>query len=132
MNKEQEDYAKIIQEDHTEENPLVEMIYDYLSYKIPENWYKMSKYDKVDFINTYETQDKTNLIERSTICKYEIWEMVLGKRDAIDTFGLKPIKQAMMKIQGWEKVTEHVYFGTSYPKHKGSYRKTYTLESILA
>ena len=132
MNKDEEEYAKIIQEDHTEENPLVEMIYDYISYKIPENWYKMTKWDKIDFINTYETQDKSKLIERDTICKYEIWEMVLGKKDAIDTFGLRPIKQAMNKIKGWEKVNEHVYFGTSYPKHKGSYRKTYTLESILA
>ena len=123
--------AKKVQELYTEENPLVQLIEDYMAYKIPEDWYKMNKWEKKEFISNYN-EDQEGLNTRTIICTYEIWEMVMDKKEQIDTYGLKLIKNAMQHIKGYVKVEENVRFGTSYPRHKGSYAKVVRLEEILS
>jgi len=123
--------AKAVQEEYTEENPLVSLIESYLQYKIPDDWYKMTKWEKKEFIQNYDDKAE-GLNRRTTLCIYEIWEMVLDKKEQIDTYGLKIIKQAMYHFTDWVKVSENVRFGTSYPRHKGSYAKVVRLEEILS
>lgn len=113
--------AKQIQELHTEVNPLVDQIEYFLSLDIPKNWYKMTKWEKIDFVDNYETQDKKELVQRIMFCKYEIWEIVMRSKDILSMQGVKVINVALNKIQGWQKVKEYVRFGSSYPRHKGSY-----------
>lgn len=123
--------AKAVQEEYTEENPLVSLIESYLQYKIPDDWYKMTKWEKKDFIQNYDDKIE-GLNRRTSICVYEIWEMVLDKKEQIDTYGLKMIKQAMHHFTDWVRVNDNVRFGTSYPRHKGSYAKVVRLEEILS
>jgi hypothetical protein len=49
-------------------------------------------------------------------------------------YGNKLIQSSMDKIEGWKKTNAQVRFGTSYPRHKGSYEKiqvAYTLQELL-
>ena len=114
--------AKQVQYQFTEQNPLIEQIESFLSMKIPENWYNMGRWDKLDFINNYD-DSREDLMVRLKVCKYEIWELVLQSKDPLNASGWKLIKAAMDKIPGWEQVKDYVRFGTSYPRHKGSYEK---------
>jgi hypothetical protein len=123
--------AKAVQAEYTEENPLVKLIETYLEYKIPDNWYKMTKWEKKEFIAAYD-ENAEGLSQRTSLCAYEIWEMVMDKKEPIDTYGLKAIKQAMQHFSDkWERVDYNVRFGTSYPRHKGSYALVVRLEDIL-
>lgn len=131
LDKDMTEIAKDIQEDFTEENPLIDLIKNYLEYKIPDNWYHIDKWAKKDFINNYDPKQE-NLKPRQTICKYEIWEMVLDKKETMNAYDVKTIKQAMNKIKGWVKSDENMYFGSSYPRSKGNWYKQFVLEDILS
>lgn len=128
LDKQMTAVAKEIQGEYTEENPLVQMIENYLSHKVPENWYQFSKWDKKEFLANPTGE---NLQTRIDICVYEIWEMVLDKKDPIDTYGMRIIKQAMRQVKGWVLNKDLVRFGNSYPRHRGSYAKAAQLEAIL-
>ena len=130
LDKKMTEIAKNIQEDFTEENPLIDMIKTYLEYKIPDNWYNIDKWSKKEFISNYDPKQE-GLKNRTTICKYEIWEMVLDKKDSMNAYDVKIIKSAMNKIDGWVRTNENLYFGSSYPRSKGSYYKQFVLEDIL-
>lgn len=123
--------AKAVQEEYTQENPLVAQIESFLDMRIPKNWYDLTYYDKVDFINSYSQQDQTELFERDRVCKYEIWELVMSGKGPVTLVGWQQIKQAMDHVKGWVKVKEQQRYGTSYPKHKGGYFKEFTLQNIL-
>jgi len=111
-----------IQTAYTEEDPWVEIFENFLSLDIPENWYNMSRFDKNEFMNNYEEQkEKFEMVKRDKVCKYELWEIALQKKEVLDTFNLRLIKQAMEQVKGWEKIKDPVRFGKSYPQHKGSY-----------
>lgn len=112
--------AILIQSEFTEEDPIVELIESFLEYKIPKNWYNMSLFDKQEFINNYKI-DSADLVDRERVCKYEIWELVLNKKEKIDSYGLKQIKQAMRKIKGWKIDKSLIRFGLFYPRHRGSW-----------
>lgn len=122
--------AKEIQEDYTQENPLVEQIEHFISMRIPENWYDMSLFDMQDFISSYDSMDHSSLFQRDRLCKYEIWELLMQGKGAITLIGWQQIKQAMDKIKGWTKVKDQQRYGR-YPRHKGGYFKTLTTENIL-
>ncbi len=112
--------AKIVQEDYTQENPLVKPLEDFLSMRIPKNWYTMSLWDKQDFIANYHSQDLLELVERDRVCKYEIWEIIFKGHGLITLAAWQQIKQAMDKIPGWIKNKTLQRFG-SYPQHTGGY-----------
>lgn len=122
LNKAMIETAKEVQESYTEENPWVDIFKDYLEYLIPDNWYNLSRFDKLDFIQNYSVQKQENLVKRDKVCKFELWEIALGKKDPMDTFGLQNIKNTMRKIKNWEINNDLVRFGTCYPRHKGSYK----------
>lgn len=112
--------AILKQNEFTEEDPLVELIENFLSFKLPENWYNLSLFDKREFLNNYKDTEE-NLLQRQRVCKYEIWELVMNKKDTIDTWGLKQIRQAMRKIKGWKLDKTLIRFGNTYPRHRGSW-----------
>lgn len=131
LTKEVLNEAKNVQEMYTEENPLVGQFEDYLNMLIPENWYSLTKWERIDFKNTYEQQDKTTLVRRDRVCKYELWEVVIQAREAITPQGWKMIDNAMLKVPKWQKNKDYMRFGVAYPRHKGAYIRVLTLEDIL-
>lgn len=120
LSPEMEATAKKVQESFTEEDPLLNQIINYLQYRVPDNWYNMDVWDKKDFIRNYKDE---NTFERTEICAYEIWEMVLNKKEIIGRHELKIIKQAFRNIPGWEVSKDDKRFGKSYPKHRGWLKK---------
>jgi predicted P-loop ATPase len=121
-----------VQETHTEENPWAMIFKDYLDSKIPKNWYDLNRWEKIEFMDKYETEDKNKLVIRDRVTPYELWDIALRKKDSIDMIGMKQIKQAMYKIKNWVKEDEYVRFGNFYPRHKGSYRRVFSLQEILS
>jgi len=130
LDKELSAEAKLVQEDYTQENPLVESIEHFVSMRIPPNWYDLDYYEKLDFINSYDKQDQSELVERDRVCKYEIWELVIQGKGTITLMAWQQIKQAMDKLKGWVKVKEQQRYG-HYPRHKGGYFKEITLQSLI-
>lgn len=129
LNEEVKQMAIEMQEAYTEENPWVHIFQEYLSTKIPANWYDMSRWDKIEFLNDYKPAN--DLTERSKICAQELWEIALHKKEQMEIMDLKKIKQTMEKIKGWVRENENIRFGKSYPRQKGAFVKKLTLESIL-
>lgn len=124
LDKELEKIAYKVQEKHTEENPWVSVFKSYLSKVIPVNWYDMMHHDKVDFLRNYDTNKHTKEVEQRTkVTPHELWEVALMKKEMIDIHGLKQVREAMDKINNWQKVEGYTRFGNYYPRHKGSYEK---------
>lgn len=123
--------AKEVQEFYTEENPLVNQIENFLTFMLPDNWYDMLKYDKLDFLANYDKENIKDLKPRTKVCKYEIWELVMQERGPINTQGWRMIDAAMQKIKGWAKVKEYVRFGNHYPRHRGSFEKMVTIKDLI-
>jgi len=130
LSKDIEKLALEVQSAYTEENPWVDIFENFLSYKIPKNWYNMPKWDKIDFINTYDPE-KEDLEERTKVCKYELWEIALGKKESMTAYDLKQIDVAMSKLKAWHKDKEYVRFGNFYPRHKGSWHTLVTIDSLM-
>lgn len=123
--------AKAIQEEYTEQNPLVEQIVNFLSKDIPKNWYFMGRFDKLEFMANYDEQDKEELVERTKVCKYEIWQIVMEEKGPLTMMGSRIIGDAMDKIETWERSKEAARFGNSYPRHKGSYVKKMSFKELF-
>jgi predicted P-loop ATPase len=114
--------AKEVQEQFTERGVLVEQLENYLAKRVPENWYSLEAWEKIDFIENYD-DSKEGLFERDKICKYEIWEVLMKAKEPLSERGWRPIKNALESLKGWSKNKEYARFGRSYPRHKGSYFK---------
>lgn len=128
--KDIEEIAKNIQESYTEEDAYTETFRAFLSYKLPENWYNMTRWDKIDYINNYD-EATADIKDRTKVCKYELWEVALGKRETMETNDLRKITLAMSKLKHWVKENDYVRFGTSYPRHRGSYKRVFSLAEVL-
>lgn len=128
--KEIEEIAKKIQESYTEEDAYTETFRAFLEYKLPDNWYNMTRWDKLDYINNYD-ENAEDIKPRTKVCKYELWEVALGKRETMETNDLRKVNQAMASLKVWIKEHEYVRFGTSYPRHRGSYKRVYSLAEML-
>lgn len=126
------DMAITMQYHYTEEDPWVEIFDAYLKYDVPENWYDMSRYEKLEFIQMYGKEErKEKLYKRVRVCTHELWEIALEKKDKLDSFNIKLIRQAMSKLTDWVKDPEAVRFGTTYPRHRGSYMLKETFNVLL-
>lgn len=125
--------AIAIQSDHTEENPYVALFDEYLSKKVPENWFKLSRWDKIELMNNYENEDKSDWIDRKKTCNQELWEICLNEKNKMSLVDLRTVKQAMNKVPGWKRIKENTRFETSYPRQKGAYitEKTNHFENLL-
>ena len=103
---EMEQIAKKIQEQHTEENPLVGMIEEYLNKKIPANWYERDLQRRIEFIRGIGDFDEaeTEKIQRQKICTAEIWcELLGGDMKKLTPYESKNIIDALMSLQDWEQ-----------------------------
>lgn len=78
----------------------------YLDTLLPENWDKMSLYDRRNFLNGNEFggESPQGKITRNKVCNMEIWCECFGKESSslkkTDSYEINAI---MRKIEGWEK-----------------------------
>ena len=126
---EMEQLAKKIQEQHTEENPLVGMIEEYLNKKIPANWYERDLQRRVEFIRGIGDFDEneTEKINRDKVCTAEIWcELLGGDTKRFTPYESKNIIDALMRLSDWTPYKnngEKLFFGAAYGMQKAFVRK---------
>ena len=118
--------ATEIQNEYTEENPWLSVFEDFLSRKIPENWYTLNKWERQESMQSTRETD----IERTQVCAQELWEMALGEKNKMTVNDLKNIKLTMSKIPGWIRQKDMVRFGTAYPRQRGAYVRSGTLKPV--
>ena len=126
---EMEQMAKKIQEQHTEENPLVGAIEAYLDKKIPANWYDRDLQRRVEYIRGVGDFDEveTEKIQREKICTAEIFcELLGGDMQRLKPYESKNIFDALMSLKDWEQYKnneEKLFFGAAYGMQKAFVRK---------
>lgn len=100
----EEEVAKEVRGEATEEEPLVGLIQNYLETLVPDGWEKMSVEERISWLRRAEqglVNPGTHRIER--VCTLEIWRIVLEGRDAkISRKDSLDITDALRKVPGWE------------------------------
>lgn len=126
---EMEQVARKIQEQHTEEIPLVGAIEEYLNKEIPQNWYDRNMQSRIEFIrgNGDFDEAKQNTFKREKICTAEIWcELLGGEMKRLTPYESKNIVDALMCLTDWMPYKgngEKLFFGSAYGSQKAFVRK---------
>lgn len=112
------------QEMHSQESIYQSVVEEYLSRKIPDNWYKMTMMEQRQWYNASEDFEAESgpvkLIDRDRVCPQEIWFVAL-KKDELpipSPFVTKEIKDCVAKISGWKRDKNTSRFG-DYGAQKG-------------
>ena len=123
---EMEQAAKKIQDLHTEENPLVGAIEEYLNKKIPLGWYERDLQRRIEFIRGIgdfdeETQET---FQREKVCASEIWcELLGGDMKKLSPYEIHNITDSLLSLTDWEPSQEKLFFGSAYGRQKAFIRK---------
>ena len=100
----EEEVAKEVRGEATEEEPLVGLIQNYLETLVPDGWERMPIDERIMWLRKAEqglVKPGTHRIER--VCSLEIWRIVLEGKDAkISRRDSLEITDALRKIPGWE------------------------------
>ena len=97
-----EDFAEQVQAEHTEKDPWVSIVKEYLEKPIPENWESMSVYDKRAFLKGDEMQPN-GTHQRQFIRPKDIYfEFMEGRVGDFSVAIGRRIGEVMRKIEGWE------------------------------
>lgn len=105
LDKDEEKMANDIRESHSEEEPMVGLIQNYLETPITEDWDSLEPFDKVRYIKGDE-HDGTKT--RTYTCVMEIWVECLGGREsALKPTDRRDIASALKKIPGWQPYEGH-------------------------
>ena len=90
------------------------LVREYLDTLLPDNWDKMSLYERRNYLHTDDFGNKpVGTVARKYVCNLEIWCEAFGKEAAAikpaDSYAIAAI---MKKIGGWQKAdrkTYHIY-----------------------
>lgn len=118
-----ESVATQMQKDHTEEHPWTGLIQMYLDTKLPENWNKMTSYERRAYLQEGpdELQAATT-VYRDRVCLLELWSEALNRRDTIDDRSANVIRNIMGNLEGWAEDPEVRRFGIYGRQRKGYFR----------
>ena len=112
-----------VQKAHTEENPYIGMIAEFLDRELPENWYQLDIPTRRDFFrgDGFEI-DMGKSFKRTRICPLEIWcEMLGGDLRHFNGNDRKEIREALDLLPGWE-LYKSGYSNLSFGKYYGQQR----------
>jgi len=135
IGKEMELLAQKVQEEHTEENPLVGVIHEYLERDLPKNWYDLDLFTRRDFLKGGGFEiDMSGSFKRNRICPVEIWcELMGGDLKRFTTSERKDIRDALSKLDDWEPsatASGKAWFGKVYGRQRPTYvRKGTSIET---
>lgn len=112
LDAEMEKIAFQVQEKHTEKDPRWNKIKNYLELEVPENWYKMTLWDKREFIQNDDGMEPKGVMKRNKITVSEIWSE-LFKKDSVDMspYNVKFIRDYMKKQKNWKNQSVRVTSG---------------------
>lgn len=124
IGRDMEQAAKEVQQAHTEENPYVGMIAEFLDTELPENWYSLDIQTRRNFLRGEGFEvEMGQSFKRSRVCALEVWcEMLGGDLKRFSAYDRKEIREALGQLEGWELYREGHYklsFGTFYGRQRG-------------
>lgn len=121
-----EKMAGKVQDRHTEAHPWAAVIEDYLEKEIPENWYKLSYWERVAILNGEDEKDDAEPVismQRTRVCISEIYREALGERGVPDERAAVTIRNILRKLTDWEEVDKALHFGLYGRQRRGFVRK---------
>ena len=134
IGKEMEQVAQKVQLEHTEENPYVGMIREYLEMEVPLNWYKLDLRTRRQYIRDAGDADVQVIVDtektfkRNRICPLEVWcELLEGDAKRFSNYDRKEIRVALGMLDDWELYgdgsSQQLSFGKLYGQQRSYIRK---------
>ena len=113
LSEEAELIAKEMQDQYREVDPKEGAIKEFLSKKIPENWYDLDLQTQKAFYNgSFKAGEDLKLVERDKVCIAEIWQVLMGgdlkylrRRESLE------LTNIMTGISGWERNKSQKRYG---------------------
>lgn len=110
------------QKSHTFYSEREGIIRDYLDTLLPEDWYEMSKMERVTWLNN-DSVNQTGTLQRDKVCVLEIWvEALDGVEKKITNPDRMEINAIMANI-GWIKDKNPIQFDRTAYRQKRGYRR---------
>ncbi|PKM70130.1 MAG: hypothetical protein CVU86_07055 [Firmicutes bacterium HGW-Firmicutes-11] len=119
------------QEEHSEFNPKIGLILQYLETPLPPNWDEMDLYQRRNYLHGEDMiKAGSELIKgtttRTRVCAAEIWcELFRKEMDTLTNLQAREINDILAKLEGWEKAEKPIRFRI-FGAQRG-YRKIGTL-----
>lgn len=95
--------AKLVQQQHTEENPLTGPIQEYLEKELPQNWNELDIAERRGFIrgDGFDT-DMEGAVKRDKVCALEVWvELLGGDLKRFPAADRRDINDVLRNTPGW-------------------------------
>jgi len=103
LNKELEQKATAVQEDHTERDEREALVREYLAKPIHKDWAMMDINARREFLDGGEFAKKDGAIKRNKVTILEIWTECYGKVGSeMDAYKSKEIRRIMASFKDWE------------------------------
>ena len=104
LNKELEEYAYAMQNEHSEQDERFGQIQAYLDTKVPEDWSSMDVFARRSFLLSDDDIKASGKRLRNQICVAEIWcELFGGLARDMDNNKTKPLHSIMKNMPGWSQ-----------------------------
>jgi len=115
--QELEDYANLVQAEHTVESDKAGMIYEYLDTLLPEDWDDMDLSERRLFLTGDFTRGEGK-VKRTKVCAIEVWcECLNGDPKQLTTAQSREIRGILDRAIGWNRNPGKIRF-----KHYGIQR----------
>lgn len=100
----EEDAARAVQREHTEQDDRADIIRKYLDTLLPENWGDMNVQERRFYLSDSEEIAEKGVEQRAEVSVPEIWAEALGGAvKDLTPFISKQIRGIMKTIQGWHR-----------------------------
>lgn len=109
------------QREHTEEHPWTGIIKDFLDRKLPEDWDKRGRYEKLEWFSEDPLQAEGS-VWRDRVCVSELWEIGLKKREVISSWEANTIRNIMRNMDGWKEEQKALRYGLYGLQRRGYFR----------
>lgn len=108
--------AADIKRQHTEVNDNAGMVYEYLNIPITEDWYKLDRFQRRDYINSYDQDNfEAGTVIRDKVCVAEVWfECYGGDLKNLTPLKSREINDILRSFEDWESASGALRFGLSY------------------
>lgn len=118
--------AAEIKKRHTEVNDNAGMVYEYLQIPITSDWYKLDRFQRRDYINSYsEDILDSSTVRRDKISVAEVWtECYGGDPKNLTPLKSREISDILRTFDDWAQSSSVLSFGVGYGKQRAYvYRK---------
>lgn len=123
LTAEEEQEAREIQDNHSEESAKSGLVEEYLNIPITDDWYNKSLNDRRNYVQGGEFGEvPKGDIKRDKICVMEIWcELFNGDPKQLTPMASREINEILKGLKGW-KQAGHTRFGKVYGTQR-AYRR---------